>query len=82
MKHLLLQLLEEGRLTDSRQRKVYFRNTVIVLTTNSTRIERDFAPELLNRFDKIITYRKLTADVSLRLVQKQLDEFNDRPTRT
>ena len=77
VQHLLLQLLDEGRLTDNRQRKVDFTNTIIVLTTNnSKKIDRDFAPELLNRFDKTITYRKLSTDVSLRLVQKQLDELN------
>ena len=76
VQHLLLQLLDEGRLTDSRQRKVDFTNTIIVLTTNSKHIDRDFSPELLNRFDKTITYRKLSTDVSLRLVQKQLDELN------
>ena len=76
VQHLLLQLLDEGRLTDSRQRQVDFTNTIIVLTTNSKRVERDFVPELLNRFDKIITYRKLDNRVSLRLVQKQLDELN------
>ena len=77
VQHLLLQLLDEGRLTDNRQRKVDFTNTIIVLTTNnSKKIDRDFAPELLNRFDKRITFRKLNTDVSIRLVQKQLDALN------
>ena len=76
VQHLLLQLLDEGRLTDSHQRQVDFTNTIIVLTTNSKRIYRDFAPELLNRLDKIITYRKLSPNVSMRLVQKQLDALN------
>ena len=76
VRHLLLQLLDEGRLTDNRQRKVDFTNTIIVLTTNSKEIEKDFAPELLNRFNKRITYNKLSTDVSMRLVQKQLDRLN------
>lgn len=76
VRHLLLQLLDEGRLTDSRQRKVDFTNTIIILTTNSTKIDKDFAPELLNRFNKTITFHKLSTDVSIRLVQKQLDALN------
>ena len=78
VQHLLLQLLDEGRLTDSRQRKVDFTNTIIVLTTNSKDIENDFAPELRNRFNRIIHFRKLNPDISLRLVQKELDELNGR----
>ena len=76
VQHLLLQLLDEGRLTDSRQRKVDFTNTIVILTTNSKDIEKDFAPELLNRLDKRVTYNKLSTDVSMRLVQKQLDKLN------
>ena len=75
---LLLQLLDEGRLTDRRQRKVDFTNTIIVLTTNSKKIESDFAPELRNRFKRVINFRKLNPDISLRLVQKQLDQLNER----
>lgn len=76
VQHLLLQLLDEGRLIDNRQRKVDFTNAIIVLTTNSTNIEKDFVPELLNRLNKRITYDKLSPDVSMRLVQKQLDLLN------
>ena len=76
VRHMLLQLFDEGRLTDSRQRQVDFTNTIIVMTTNSKKVDRHFLPELQNRLDKIITFGKLSKDVSLRLVQKQLAELN------
>ena len=75
--HLLLQLLDEGRLTDQRQRKVDFTNTIIMITTNSKNIKKSFLPEVLNRLDSVITYNKLDHDVTLKLVDKQLAEFND-----
>ena len=76
VQHLLLQLLDEGRLNDNRQRQVDFTNTIIVMTTNSKRLKHDFAPELLNRINNTIHFRKLNTNISLRLVQKQLDELN------
>ena len=76
VQHLLLQLLEEGRLADSRQRQVDFRNTIVVATTNSHNPQLDFAAEILNRFDRTFTYRQLDDQAIVRLVQKQLDEFN------
>ncbi len=76
VQHLLLQLLEEGHLADSRQQKVDFSNTIVVLTTNSKDLSLDFSPEMLNRFNRIFTYRRLDDKATARLVQKQLAEFN------
>ena len=76
VRELLLQLLDEGRLTDERQRKVDFTNTIIIATTNSRNAEAEFAPELLNRFDRVVKYQGLDTKVSMRLVQDQLDALN------
>jgi ATP-dependent Clp protease ATP-binding subunit ClpB len=51
---ILLQILDEGRLTDNKGRTINFKNTIIFLTTNSTDLERDFKPEVLGRIDCII----------------------------
>ena len=76
--HLLLPLLDEGRLLDSRQQKVDFSNTIIMATANSNDLQRDFAamPEILNRFDLTLAYRKLDDKATARLVDKQLAKFN------
>ena len=76
VRELLLQLLDEGRLIDEHQRQVDFSNTIIIATTNSLSIEKEFTPELLNRFDRLINYQKLDSNVSRRLVQDQLDALN------
>lgn len=76
VQHLLLQLLDEGRLTDSRQRQVDFTNTIIMLTTNSRDVQHDFASEVLIRLNAVYTYNKLDTTTATRLVNKQLAEFN------
>ena len=71
----LLQLLDEGLLSDSRNRPVDFTNTIIILTTNSRKNQVDFSDEVRGRLN-IITYKHLDKDATTRLVQKQLDELN------
>ena len=60
----LLQVLDDGRLTDSKGRTVNFKNTIIIMTSNYTheQLFKTVRPEFLNRVDEIITFRHL--DVS------------------
>ena len=101
--HTLLQVLEEGRLTDGLGRKVDFRNTVIILTSNlgfdesngrglgfsgretesedydrlrsrmTGMAKQVFKPELLNRFDDIVVFRKLTREDVKKILRLELD---------
>lgn len=59
--NILLQVLDDGRLTDSKGRVVDFKNTVIILTSNvrSEDLKQHFRPEFLNRLDEIITFNPL-----------------------
>ena len=68
--HILLQILDDGRLTDNKGRVIDFRNTVIFMTTNSPNPEQDFKPEVLGRLDAILDYAPLDKGVMTILVQK------------
>jgi ATP-dependent Clp protease ATP-binding subunit ClpC len=106
--NMLLQILEEGRLTDSLGRQIDFRNTVVILTSNlgfdtarsaqglgfgSTVAAADyqrlrqqmiaaakqvFKPELLNRFDDIVVFRKLDRDDVVRILDIELSRVRTR----
>ena len=108
--HMLLQILEEGRLTDSLGRQVDFRNTVVILTSNlgfdyekqssglgfiqKTATEdydrlkermiqsakQVFKPELLNRFDDIIVFKKLDKADVIKILDIELAKVRDRLT--
>lgn len=113
---LLLQLLEDGTLTDAKGRKVSFRNTIIILTSNLgadkmqkqtalgfqsqpkegeniddvqrrnegyTRdaLERYMRPELINRFDAIVTFRPLTKMEVGKIFDLLIRELSDRLVR-
>lgn len=75
---ILLQLLDDGRLTDNKGRTVNFKNTVILLTTNSVNIETDFKKELLGRLDAVLTYNSLQKEVMHDLVMKQISLLEKR----
>ena len=74
--NLLLQILDEGRLTDSNGRTVNFKNTIIIMTSNvgsehiinneedkvKDELNKYFRPEFLNRLDEIIVFNKLSKD--------------------
>ena len=79
----LLQVLDDGRLTDNKGRTVNFKNTIIIMTSNATeeQLHRIMRPEFLNRIDEIITFTQLTkqqiADVvrlQVKKVQQMLEE--------
>jgi ATP-dependent Clp protease ATP-binding subunit ClpB len=75
---ILLQILDEGRLTDNKGRTVSFRNTVIILTTNSKNIELDFKPEVLGRLDSVLEFHSLGKEVMQELVKKQISLLGER----
>jgi ATP-dependent Clp protease ATP-binding subunit ClpB len=78
---VLLQLLDDGRLTDGKGRTVDFRNTVVIMTSNvrSAEAMRDhFRPEFLNRIDEIVVFHALTRDQLGEIVQLQLETLRRR----
>jgi len=78
---VLLQILDDGRLTDGHGRTVDFRNTVIIMTSNirSADAMRDhFRPEFLNRIDEIVVFDPLTRDQLGEIVELQLARLRDR----
>ncbi|MFO7936421.1 MAG: ATP-dependent Clp protease ATP-binding subunit [Kiritimatiellia bacterium] len=105
--HMLLQILEEGRLSDSLGVMVDFRNTVVILTSNlgfdydkgqglgfnkgSSSVDYErlkdrmmvaakqiFKPELLNRFDDLIVFKKLDRDDVVRILDMELSKVRNR----
>ena len=72
--NILLQLLDDGRLTDSKGRMVNFRNTIIIMTTNLTEseLESHLKPELRNRIDEIVKFNDLGKDVVKEIVEIHL----------
>jgi ATP-dependent Clp protease ATP-binding subunit ClpB len=75
--HVLLQLLDDGRLTDGQGRTVDFRNTVVIMTSNvdPLRLRETFRPEFLNRIDEQITFRPLGETELEKIVEIQLGRF-------
>ena len=90
--NLLLQILDDGRLTDSQGHLVDFKNTIIIMTSNlgseyilhgeKDKVEeilhRTFKPEFLNRIDEIVYFNPLSKDVQLKIVDKMLHELQGR----
>ena len=70
----LLQVLDDGRLTDNKGRLVDFKNTIIIMTSNATReqLTKLMRPEFLNRIDDIITFHTLTKEEIGKVVELQL----------
>ena len=75
---ILLQILDDGRLTDNKGRTINFKNTVILLTTNSKSPELDFKPEVLGRLDSILEFNSLDSSVMKNLVEKQISLLEKR----
>jgi ATP-dependent Clp protease ATP-binding subunit ClpB len=73
--HLLLQVLDDGRLTDSQGRTVNFRNTVLIMTSNlpnEAALRDHFRPEFLNRIDDVVVFSSLERDQLLRILDTQI----------
>ena len=78
--NLLLQVLDDGRLTDSHGRTVSFKNTVVIMTSNAPReaLKGLFRPEFLNRLDEILEFKELSAEQIRKIVSLQLKDFAKR----
>ena len=76
----LLQVLDDGRLTDSKGRTVNFKNTLIIMTSNYTREQlfQTVRPEFLNRVDEIITFTALSESEIREIVKLQLSTIQKR----
>ena len=80
----LLQVLDDGRLTDSKGRTVNFKNTLIIMTSNYTheQLFRTVRHEFLNRVDEIITFSPLNQEQIRNIVCLQLDIIKRRLTQS
>jgi ATP-dependent Clp protease ATP-binding subunit ClpB len=79
--NVLLQLLDDGRLTDGQGRTVDFTNTVLIMTSNLVGEPIDyFKPEFVNRIDEIVRFRKLEMSDLGAIVEIQLQHLIDRMT--
>lgn len=90
--NLLLQILDDGRLTDSNGRTVDFKNTIIIMTSNvgseyilngeddkvMTELHKYFKPEFINRVDEVIIFKKLTKEVLSSILDKIIGEIENR----
>ncbi|MDZ7677504.1 MAG: AAA family ATPase [Acidimicrobiales bacterium] len=77
--NVLLQLLDDGRLTDGQGRTVDFSNVVLIMTSNLPGDPRDFfKPEFINRVDDIVRFRELTEDDLGHIVEIQLERLRKR----
>ena len=91
--NILLQILDDGRLSDSQGRTIDFKNTIIIMTSNigSTELLKGdktdkinhllmnyFKPEFLNRIDEIITFNPLQKTIQLKIVSKLLKDLDMR----
>ncbi|ASA96430.1 MULTISPECIES: ATP-dependent Clp protease ATP-binding subunit [Anoxybacillus] len=84
VQHMFLQILEDGRLTDSQGRTVSFKDTVIIMTSNAgtigegdllQRLSLYFKPEFLNRLDAIVEFKPLEKAHMLQIVDLMLAEL-------
>ena len=90
--NLLLQILDDGRVTDSNGRLVDFKNTIIIMTSNigstdilegkidevKKELNYHFKPEFLNRIDEIITFKPLTKEVIKEIFDKIINDLENR----
>ncbi len=74
--NILLQVLDDGRLTDNKGRTANFKNTIIIMTSNATReqLRATMRPEFLNRIDEIITFEQLSKEQIAKVVTLQLEK--------
>ena len=90
--NLLLQILDDGRITDSNGRTVDFKNTIIIMTSNlgseyildgdtskvMNEVRSHFRPEFINRVDEIIVFKPLTKDVIYQILDKIISDIENR----
>jgi ATP-dependent Clp protease ATP-binding subunit ClpB len=78
--NILLQVLDDGRLTDGQGRTVDFKNTVMIMTTNASMedLRANMRPEFLNRIDEIVTFNTLSEKEISNIVRVQLQQVISR----
>ena len=93
--NILLQILDDGRITDSQGRTVDFKNTIIIMTSNlgseyildnnsnseelvMNALKATFRPEFINRIDEIIIFNSLSKEVVYDILDKIINEIEDR----
>lgn len=90
--NVLLQIMDDGRLTDSQGRVVDFKNTIIIMTSNlgsqeileghqelvDKLLRTHFKPEFLNRIDEIVYFNSLSKDVQYKVANKMLNDLSRR----
>ena len=92
--NILLQILDDGRITDGHGRTVDFKNTIIIMTSNigseyvlDGKVDEDvinielknyFRPEFLNRIDEIIIFNALSKDVIYEILDKLVNDLNEK----
>ena len=78
--NILLQVLDDGRLTDNKGRTVDFKNTIIIMTSNikEENLEHVFKPEFLNRIDEIIKFKPLNKKEIEKIINLLIDDLNNR----
>ena len=77
--NILLQVLDDGRLTDNKGRLVDFKNTIIIMTSNvpENDLKVHFRPEFLNRIDDIIVFKQLTENQIVEVVSMQFEKVKE-----
>ncbi len=78
--NVLLQIMDDGRLTDGQGRTVNFKNTILLMTSNvdPAELKTRFRPEFLNRIDELLTFHSLSKEDLRRIVDIQLDSVRRR----
>ncbi|MFA5792595.1 MAG: AAA family ATPase [Candidatus Gracilibacteria bacterium] len=78
--NVLLQMLDDGRLTDSKGRTIDCRNVVVIMTSNlkESDLQKTFRPEFLNRINDILIFNHLTPENIAKIVEIQLKKVEDR----
>lgn len=95
--NVLLQILDDGRITDSKGVTVDFKNTLLIMTSNlgsqyafeqegreekyMTEVKRYFKPEFINRIDEIIVFNALDEDMQAKIARKFMNELTQRLQR-
>ena len=92
--NILLQILDDGRITDSQGRTIDFKNTIIIMTSNLgsdlilnneytdenvlSLLKTTFRPELINRIDEIVTFNPLSKSVIYEVLDRIIEDVNNR----
>ncbi len=90
--NLLLQILDDGRVTDSNGRVVDFKNTIIIMTSNlgseyildgntnmvMSELKNHFRPEFINRIDEVIVFHPLEKETIYKILDKMVKEIEER----